>query len=79
MANLEQPYLTRDLYLTSYLCLKGMTLLKATDTEPRNFVLVDSEDRDAFVEEWITGTGDARIAKHYAAKMRLAKKVLYDN
>ena len=79
MKNLDQPYLTQDIYLCAFLCLKGMTLLSVTpaDGEPRKFVLVDRDDRDELVEQWITATGDAKVAKGYAAKMRMVKKALY--
>lgn len=79
MNNLDKPYLTSDLYLAAYLCLKGLTLLSVTpdDGGPRKFVLVDREDRDELVEQWITETGDAAVAKNYAAKMRMVKRALY--
>jgi len=79
MTNLDKPYLTSDLYLAAFLTLKGMTLLSVTpdDGNPRKFVLVDRDDRDELVEQWITSTGDAQIAKGYAAKMRMVKKALY--
>lgn len=79
MTNLEKPYLTSDLYLAAFLCLQGMTLLGVgpEDGGPRKFILVDREDRDELVEQWITATGDARVAKGYAAKMRMVKSALY--
>lgn len=79
MPNLDKPFLTADLYMAAYLCLEGMTLLSVTpdDGNPRKFVLVDRDDRDELVEQWTTATGDAQIAKGYAAKMRMVKKSLY--
>lgn len=79
MPNLDHPYLTQDLYLAAFLCLKGFTLLDVSpeDGNPRKFILVDRDDRDELVEQWITATGDASIAKNYAAKMRMVKKALY--
>lgn len=79
MANLEQPYMTQDLYMAAYFCLQGFTLLGVTPESegPRKFILVDRDDRDALVEQWITATGDASIAKGYAAKLRMVKSALY--
>ncbi len=77
--NLQKPFLTQDLYMASFLCYKGLTLLGTTQEEdgPRKFILVDRDDREELVEQWVSGTGEGLICKLYAGKMRMVKKTLY--
>jgi len=74
------PFLTKDVYLASYLCFKGMTLVGAATydgTTEKKFAFIDAPGREAYIEEWVTGSEEAFICKTYASKMRTVKKVLY--
>lgn len=78
---MDKPFKTSDLGHAAYLVYKGVNLLGCTPSEEKGrllFVFIDQPEREAYTEEWVTGTGDAKVAKQFNFKLRLCKKTLND-
>lgn len=72
---------TSDLPLASYLYCKGMTILGTVpdkvDPKRKNFVFVDTPERDSWVDEFVSGN-DLMSARQYFKATREVRRYLYE-
>lgn len=71
-------YKTTDLGIAAYLLYQGMTLLGPVETEdPKRHALffVDSDSRDEYVQEYLSGGGSVSPKRYSSCAHKVAKEL----
>lgn len=73
----QSTYLTSDLYLASYLIMKGLKYKVEKGSRKSHFIFDRNPDLSAYVDEYLTGTGSCEPLA-YTNAIKNLKNLLFN-